>query len=332
MFKKYNSIENTYREAYLERIKGHGLWTKTYVVQEKVHGANLSYFTNDGLHFVGAKRTERIKADERFYNYDVILSSLQDKFSAIWDDLNAKYANLEQLTIFGEVIGGNYPHADVEKDNKSSKVQKGIFYAPQNLFFAFDIMINAEQYLGVDEVNYHFEKHGLLHAKTLFRGSLPDCLAYPNSFESTVPVDLGLPLIEPNICEGVIIRPVETASFNNGTRVILKNKNEKWSENKAFTKKIKKEEPLPEKVVKLQEAILTYATDNRLNNVLSKLGEVTHKDFGKVMGLFNKDIVDDFFKDYEEVLSELEQKERKMITKSIGKATAGLVRNKLIYV
>ena len=40
MFRKYNSIENTYREEFLERIKSHGFWNDEFVVQEKVHGAN----------------------------------------------------------------------------------------------------------------------------------------------------------------------------------------------------------------------------------------------------------------------------------------------------
>ena len=117
---------------------------------------------------------------------------------------------------------------------------------------------------------------------------------------------MGLPEIADNICEGVVIRPIITPHFNHGVRVILKKKNEAWAEGKQFRKSIKKEEKLPEKIVKLREAILTYVTENRLNNVLSKVGQVTIKDFGKVMGMFSKDIVEDFSKDYQEVLSELE--------------------------
>ena len=45
MFNKYNSIENSYRKEFLERLERNGLLDETYVVQEKVHGANLSYFT-----------------------------------------------------------------------------------------------------------------------------------------------------------------------------------------------------------------------------------------------------------------------------------------------
>ncbi len=238
---------------------------------------------------------------------------------------------MEQLTIFGELIGGSYPHPEVAKIKGATRVQKGVFYAPQNLFLAFDILINNQRYLSVDEANYYFEKHDLLHAKTLFRGSIDECLAYPNEFDSTIPEQLGLPLILPNICEGVVIRPVEPIFFHNGSRLLLKNKNEKWAEKKQFKTRIRKEEPLPERVVKLKEAILTYATENRLDNVLSKVGEVNHKDIGKVLGLFSKDIVEDFTKDYAELYEALEKKEQKMITKSIVKASANMVRERLIY-
>ena len=110
--------------------------------------------------------------------------------------------------------------------------------------------------------------------------------------------------------------------------MILKNKNEKWAERIKREKVVKKEDPLPEKVIQLQEAILSYATENRLNNVISKIGEVGPQDIGKVIGLFNKDIVTDFFKDYESVLKELEKKEVKAITKSIGRATVPMVKER----
>ena len=68
MFKKYNSIENSYRKEFLERLERNGLLDETYVVQEKVHGSNLSYFTTDGVNFRAAKRNGEIEKGEKFYN------------------------------------------------------------------------------------------------------------------------------------------------------------------------------------------------------------------------------------------------------------------------
>ncbi len=326
MFKKYNSIENTYRQGFLDRIESHGFSNLEYIVQEKAHGANLSYWTKDGLNFHSAKRTESIKQEEKFYNYELVLEKIKPSLINIWKELKEKTEGLKQVTFYGELIGGSYPHKMVERDNSSKKVQKGIYYSPDNQFYAFDIMINAAEYLDVTKANYYFEKEHLLHAKTLFKGDLDSCLNYSNEFESTISKDLDLPKLDHNICEGVIIRPIKNVYFNNGVRVILKNKNENWSENKKHHISIKITEEIPEKIIKLQEVILNYATENRLNNVVSKLGEVTEKDIGKALGMFNKDIVDDFKKDYIEVVSELEKKELKLITKSIGKVTIRMVK------
>ncbi len=330
MFRKYNSIENTYRAEFLNRIQSHGFWNDEYVVQEKVHGANLSYWTTDGKIFHAAKRTANLEMTERFYNFQSVLAILQPKFENIWTALKKAHPELTQLTIFGELMGGAYLHPDVARNPKAIKTQKGIFYSPNNEFFAFDLLLNRTDFLSVTEANQLFEKEGLLHAKTIFKGTIVECLAHDNAFNSTIPADLGLPEINPNICEGVIIKPIQPRFFNNGTRVILKNKNEKWSERIKLDKPLKPAVIYSERVLQLQELAKTYATENRLSNVLSKIGEVTTKDFGKVLGLFNKDILADFQKDYQEVLATLEKKEQKSINKSLGEVTTKLVRKRLI--
>jgi len=236
---------------------------------------------------------------------------------------------VEQVAIFGEIIGGFYPHEEVKRNSKALKVQKGIFYSPNNEFYAFDIQINRATYLDLDYVNPLFEAHQMLFAKTLFEGSLEECLNYTNLFPSTIPKELGLPEINPNTCEGVVIRPKINCHFNNGVRVILKNKNEKWEENTKHLKSINQSAPLSEKVIALQGAIQAYVTENRLNNVLSKIGEVTRKDFGKIIGGFNRDVIEDFTKDYQNAFSILEKKEQKLITKSIVPISAKMIKEYL---
>jgi len=247
----------------------------------------------------------------------------------IWLDLKKEYSDLTQVTIFGELIGGTYPHKEVAKDKSSITVQKGVFYSPKNHFYAFDILINTETYLDIDVANAYFEKQNLLHAKTLYRGGIEDCLAYPNEFATTLPAEFDLPAIAPNIAEGVVIKPAKTRYFNNGVRVILKNKNAKWSEKEKSTRRIKVEDKPSEKAVKLQELILTYVTENRLNNVISKIGEVTQSDFRKVFAMFNKDIVSDFMKDNHALMDELEKKEVKSIKKSFFKTATRLVNERI---
>lgn len=77
MFKKHSSIENTCRSEFLDRIKGHGFWEAEFVVQEKVHGANLSFWTKNGTDFFAAKRTGPIEEGEKFNNCEQLLKKLK---------------------------------------------------------------------------------------------------------------------------------------------------------------------------------------------------------------------------------------------------------------
>ncbi|MCI5083053.1 MAG: RNA ligase, Rnl2 family [Saprospiraceae bacterium] len=329
LFRKYNSIENTYQTRFLERVEREGLAEGTFVVQEKVHGSNLSFLSEDGQHFMSAKRSGLLQSDEHFYNHQLLMDRHLSTLQLLWQLIEADGYELTRLQVYGEVFGGSYPHPEVDTVKQAMKVQKGVFYAPGNHFYAFDIVINGEQYLNMDVVEKYLAKAGFFYAKPLLKGTLQECLAYANAFQTTIPDLLGLPPIADNICEGVVIKPVESCFLKSGARVVLKNKNEKWSEKKQATRKVRKSVTLPEHVLELREEMLCYVTENRLNNVLSKIGEVSMKDFGKVLGLFNKDILEDFEKDNQEALAALDKKEHKMLTKSLGKFTPKLVNTTL---
>lgn len=329
MFIKYNSIENSDLEKFLDKIKEQGYWNDEFIVQEKIHGANFSYWTTDGQQFNAAKRTGNIMEGEVFFNYESVLPAIKHKLTALWEHLKADLPNLTTMSVFGELLGGSYPHPKVPVVQGAILVQKGIFYAPNNRFQAYDILINTEKFLDVEVANGYFERHDLPHAKTLFKGSMSQCLEYPNAFDSTLPKEFGLPEIGRNTAEGVVIRPLKTSYLLSGKRLILKNKNEKWSEKKKIEKPVKESAPLPEKVAALMEVIASYVTENRFENVLSKIGEVSPNDFGRVMGLFSKDVIEDFLKDHGDSLNDLEKSDRKMVTKSFSAQAALLIKKRL---
>ena len=329
MFRKYNSIENTFQSEFVKQIKEAGFGNLEYVVQEKAHGANMSFWSFDGISFEAAKRTEPLNPDEKFYGFQAVLEKNLERLQALWKDIKQSHPDMEQLTVFGELIGGDYNHPDVPKDRTATKVQKGIFYSPSNEFYAFDMLIDNHVYMNTDTIEAYFEKHKILHAKTLFRGSLDECLKYPNDGESTIHLQLSHPTVSPNVVEGVVIRPVEPSFLGGGSRVLLKNKNEKWAEKAKARKRQLKKVELTDEVKQLQEEILLYVTENRLNNVLSKIGEITLRDMGKVLGMFATDITDDFMKEHGLAMDNLEKKEQKLVTKSITKKAVEMVKKKL---
>lgn len=334
MFKKYNSIENTYREKATEQVFLHGYGNDIFIVQEKVHGANFSFVTNGNTIHV-AKRTSLISSDENFNNYKHVVHKYEKAISLLFELVKKDFPEIEIMTVFGEIFGGSYEHPEVEKVNGMVRIQKGVFYSPENDFYAFDICLDHKQYLDVTIANKYFEEVGMFYAKTLFVGTFNECLAYPNDFESKVHEWLHLPTIENNICEGTIIKPLVNKSFGNGKRVIFKNKNEKWSE-KSHVKRSEVSKPntieiLLETEKELMDILLSYVNENRLMNVQSKLGEFSPKQTGKTIGFFAKDALEDFMKDHENDWNKMEKQHQKVITKILNKEAANLVKQLLLF-
>ena len=331
-FKKYSSIENSFSREFMEHVVAEMPQNLEYVVQEKVHGANTSFLC-DGETVRFAKRTSILEADEQFYNYPELLERYRERVLRLFSDIKAKYPEVTHISVFGEMFGGLYPHDGVQKERKVSLIQYGVCYSPVHEFYGFDIYLFTEdggRFLPVDEVNELFEAEGFFYAKTLFRGTLTECLKQPNAFQSKIAEWLGLPAIEDNICEGIVIRPIVPMYLKNGSRVLIKSKNERFAEKKSVKKRNKLfAEPVPYSEA-LQALIAegeAYVTENRLTNVVSHIGEVHFpKDFGKVMGLLSKDVLDDFLKEHGGSYAALDKCEQKSLNKELNKLCTALVK------
>ncbi|MDR1679917.1 MAG: hypothetical protein LBR81_09115 [Prevotellaceae bacterium] len=162
VFKKYNSIENTYNKDFLERIKLEGYDALRYVVQEKVHGANCCFIT-DGKVVDFAKRTGLVEAGERFYNYEGLLSRYLERVILLYARVKDRYPDTDCVLLYGEMFGGKYPHPDVRNDLMQMCIQKGVFYCPNHEFYGFDIFVqgtDGNRYLSVHESNELFDEGG----------------------------------------------------------------------------------------------------------------------------------------------------------------------------
>ena len=331
-FKKYSSIENTFNKDFMDEIKSEGFDSLQYVVQEKVHGANCCLVTN-GQTVQFAKRTGWVEAGEKFYNYEDLLERYKDKAISLYHRIKARYTDLESIAIFGEMFGGKYPHPDVKNNTRLTCIQKGVSYCPEHEFYAFDLSIQTAEtrrYLSLDEMNGYFEDGYFFYAKTLMQGTLEACLAYPDAFQSRIAEWLGLPAIEDNICEGVVIRPVEPHYFKNGSRLLLKSKNSRFAEKKAIKKRQPRLFSVPSYSEGLNDLLVVveaYVTENRLHNVVSKIGHVSvPKDFGKLIGLLSKDTLDDFLKEYTSDYALIEKSEQKILNRHINQLVTSLVK------
>lgn len=328
-FEKYNSIENSYRIKFINKLIEEGLAQEQWVVLEKIHGGNFAiYVDKDGIRV--AKRTGFIAEDESFFNYQRVIDKHKDAIMAFYDGYKDNVKTISgglnyEMVIYGEIFGGSYPHNDVSRINDACKVQKGVFYSPDNEFMIFDVKLDNE-YMSAVLVEEGCRHYGLPYVPIRFKGTLEECLAQHNEFQTSIPGLLGLPEIEDNVCEGVVIKPNKTSFLRSGSRAIIKNKNAKFSEKGNKDKGPRIAEVLPGNVQVVLDEVISYVTENRLRNVISKIGEIGQKEFGKLTGLFVTDVFEDFIKDNEDGFKDIAKDERKKINKRIGSLTANLIR------
>ena len=340
-FHDYPEIENSYQQGFIEKIKERGYGDISYVVTEKVHGSNsqLTYDLREKKFYLGS-RNHYLGEDEKFYNLQLCLEPLKPSVARLAECLSNDLAKFGQhvtsVTVFGEICGGTYPHKDVMVDKTAIKVQKGVFYSYTNCWLAYDIGYMTE---GASRM-YFLTASSFIDTCLLaqlpfvpvlgIRDSLDEALAFPNDGVSKVHEKYCLPEIEGNIMEGVVIRPLYEDVWFGYTRLILKNKNDKFKEKWRAKKTESVAEEIPEKVKQAMEEISQYITRNRVRNVISHLGEVTEKDIGKVIMLTGQDVLKDYRKEYD-TMQYLEKKEEKMVTKYMNGEVAKAVRDVIVY-
>ena len=340
-FKEYSSIENIERTKEINTVIQQGHSAGEWVVSEKIHGSNFSFWvTADGIRC--AKRTDWLGDNSSFFNYQDVRDTCATALIRMFEAAAVNIEGPTCMTVYGELFGGNYPHPDVERAYMAVSVQKGVYYHPANRFMAFDIVLRGESFntvLDCDTVLRMCEDAGLPHVPVLFRGTFDECMAYPNEFQSKVPEFFGLPALEDNLAEGVVLKPAEPRFYWGGGRVILKNKNSKWKEKATRQKRARDtnkennfEFELSPAATELLDEILAYVTENRLRNVLSKMEEITDRHFGMIVGNMNRDIMEEFLKDFRDQFMSLDEKERKYLSKQMGHAVMTLVRANFVNI
>ena len=296
-FTKFPSLENTYRQKEIDKIIMMDIKDK-WVVTEKVHGANFSFrMTEEHLSVEGiglcstvvikcAKRSGWIEDDEKFFNYRPVLEKYRDSLERLYYHLSGTHG-YNEVVVFGELYGGN--------------IQSGMCYQEDQDFIAFDLKcdgIARTKTTSFDILN-SFE---IPTAPVIgVFDSLEEALMVNESFDSLLIRDGFSGVDQHKEAEGVVIEPNTPVFEPNGSRIYLKKKTKRFLE-KGGKPNIKHKVPmlLQESVqLKLDEALL-FLNNNRFDSVVSKIGEVSIKDIGKVMGLLTQDIVVDMEKDLEQ--------------------------------
>lgn len=306
MFKKFSSIENAYRVKFVEKCKSLG--QPDWVALEKVHGANFGFIVSGG-EVTPFKRSSTIGANPEtgtyeFYGCNPVVERYRDKMK--WLELSFN----QPVQVYGELYGDG--------------VQKEITYGQKD-FIVFDIfLVDDEVFADWDVVVEICEDNNIPTVPEIGRGSLDEMLLLTPEFESIVAKSKG---ISGQQSEGIVIKQLkQEAWLPTGERAIIKNKSKTFVEKKQRTPK--KPYKMPDSVKPIYEDFAKYLNKNRLMNVLSKVGEVSQKDFGKIQGLFIQDAKTEFERDEYEISKD----EWKLLAKSIGKDATSVLREEWLNV
>lgn len=294
-FNKFCSIENAYNTKFIDKIRNEYpalIDTPIWTVTEKIHGANFSVMLNDYDELVCCKRSGEILPDEKFFSYQEVVRKYGENIKRLIKHFRGLHQT-NNVQVFGEIYGGN---SNDQVKSKFGSIQKEVFYTPEIEFAMFQVLINTDTWMNVFDVMLEGAVYGVPVAPRLFVGTLNEALNYTNEFNSVVAKNHGY-VFDNNTCEGVVIEPITPLMLSNGSRVIIKNKNSKFTERKSTPKTFNvNDNRLDENTKQLLTEVESLINMNRVNAVTSKIGEVTQKDIGKLIGLTSKDVLDELDK------------------------------------
>jgi len=284
-----------------------------WVVTEKLHGANFSVIVQeDDVGF--AKRSGVLETADNFYGFrtEGIDKELEEKARRLWQTIHCEVdgsrENLASLVVYGELLGGHYPHDKVPAVPDLRPVQCGVWYTPSLHFVAFDVAAistkGASRFLDFQAAKSACEAAGFDFVSPMYVGSYTQCIHSNVRFQSTLPNKLSLPPLDAeNFAEGIVVRPAREP-LGARTRGLVKLKIPEFEETQAYAhaqwREARKGHTQPSSDayrMRAEEDLLMYemlaaVTPQRLANVVSKRGRVDVRDQGACRSLLSEFVQD----------------------------------------
>ena len=308
-FRKYNTIINDHDKKKISDWIAYNPYLRTtdYIATEKIDGANFGvhFYSNGEVYYTS--RTKMIGSDDLF-GYKYILDNNSD-YQKLEKSLRAFSQERKiNFILYGELYGSSVL--------KRVKYNKGILF--------YDVfVIDAKVYWPFSAIERIFEEFNLknllvpivysvtgieeaLNLNPIFRSLLT-----PEEFEGD------------NFAEGIVVKPYNSDVYvEEYGRFSIKIKHPKFKDISSSSSSEKKNIVLPDDLKVLAEMAFDYVNENRLIEVVSKLGPLYHKeDIGLYVKEFNIDYKTAFMDDNEDEYKALEKVYGKTDTKRIFKAS-----------
>jgi len=307
-FISWPSIENHYNRKFVNYFLElyPELAEEEFIITEKLHGSNFQFAFAPNEDFRVASRKRYLDKDSNFQGVSIF--ELMERYSLFLQAFqNYSGAYGKEIRLYGELIG--------------PKIQKGIYYGKERQVKFFGMRFNDE--LVSWKILEDYVPEDLLVPIIGKVTGLETVLGFSTEFKSRV-----AEIDTPNICEGIVIQPFSRVYRDlHGVYFLIKKKNEAFLETK---KKLKVQ--LDSKTSVLHAEFESYLTEERLDGIFSKLGNLeTTNQFGEYIKAMITDAKADFEKDFSDELAELDKKELKGIFK-VGGDVARMLQERMTNV
>jgi len=180
------------------------------------------------------------------------------------------------------MLGGAYDHTEVNVIDGPTPFETGVWYSPDIELRALDVAIHNDegnrQFVSYAEAAGHLQAAGVPFMEALFIGKYADAITQPVAFTTTLPALLGLPPINDNLAEGVVIKPRQPVVID-GHRPMVKRNHPRFEEDKRYHQAQRWQTAPPQAAIVgapldvLEYEMMCRVTANRLDAVRSKLGD-----------------------------------------------------------
>lgn len=300
-FKKYNSIENHYRQKYIDKMVHHNpdavhsLW----IAREKLDGANIQLIFTPNQEMQVGKRSALISRDENFFEIWEVLKKYERELSNV-----QHFVDVTKVPhrIYGEIYGPG--------------INGRVDYGTEKKIAFFDVE---------DEEGLYSQSNFEFFCSILKLDHMLPRLFAMGKLDLVLQVD-----VEIGNTEGVVIKPYDKEYNLNGERFIIKKKS------KAFLDAERNDgEPARENTsdiaYNVSKIFLGYINENRVIDIFAKHGKMERMNqMGEYINLVIDDARQDFLKDHDlaTLIPDMTQKQEKMVY-NVGGIVAGYLRKHL---
>jgi Rnl2 family RNA ligase len=287
-----------------------------FIATEKLHGANFSVFLERSRGVQFAKRSGVLLDTEDFFSFRSrrLDAALRHSIARLWSALATAEEGGEGLVsvaVYGEMIGGKYPHPEVMPVKGLSCVQRGVWYSPDLVFVAFDVTVGktdgSRDFLDFARARELCVDAGFTFVEPLAEGPFHTLVSdFDIRFTSTVPKRLGLPALEgPNLAEGIVIRSAREVPDPRKKRQCVKRKIPEFAEARYDNPEWKAgrsggASTAPPESEVLRYELLANVTQQRLANAVSKHGRLDPNDRDgcrQLLRAFEEDVLEALVED-----------------------------------